>query len=219
MVNALRFQPEHDRVLTAPPRTRRFPMMTAWVIICAHLEQTKRDLRLITDREMPDWVDAVIYGTVLIFWSFTAVQMIFEYLPPGFFFGLRAQTQTLPPNAAHAKPTRAGTELTYCTLSLTAKLYLGWYVLPQIYSHRNPPALSGSHRAPQVRVAQRGRGLARRRRRGGRAAGLGRRAIGRRAGLRLRARGAYAFAFAYAYAYAVRGVESASRLGQLERRY
>ena len=219
MVNALRFQPEHDRVLTAPPRTRRFPMMTAWVIICAHLEQTKRDLRLITDREMPDWVDAVIYGTVLIFWSFTAVQMIFEYLPPGFFFGLRAQTQTLPPNAAHAKPTRAGTELTYCTLSLTAKLYLGWYVLPQIYSHRNPPALSGSHRAPQVRVAQRGRGLARRRRRGGRAAGLGRRAIGRRAGLRLRARGAYAFAYAYAYAYAVRGVESASRLGQLERRY
>lgn len=83
-------------------------MMTAWVIICAHLEQTKRDLRLITDREMPDWVDAVIYGTVLIFWSFTAVQMIFEYLPPGFFFG---------------------TELTYCTLSLTAKLYLGWFVL------------------------------------------------------------------------------------------
>lgn len=79
-------------------------MMTAWVIICAHLEQTKRDLRLITDREMPDWVDAVIYGTVLIFWSFTAVQMIFEYLPPGFFFGLRAQTQTLLPTPLTPNP-------------------------------------------------------------------------------------------------------------------
>ena len=156
-------------------------MMTAWVIICAHLEQTKRDLRLITDREMPDWVDAVIYGTVLIFWSFTAVQMIFEYLPPGFFFG---------------------TELTYCTLSLTAKLYLGWFVLLNVVAVS--PEDGGAEGAPRA-VAQTS------------PAGLGRRAIGRRAGLRLRARGAYAFA--YAYAYAVRGVESASRLGQLERRY
>ena len=85
-----------------------FPMVTAWVIIVVHLENAKRDLALITDRKMPDWVDAVIYGTVLIFWSFTVVQMIFERLPPGFFFG---------------------TELTYCALSLTAKLYLGWFIL------------------------------------------------------------------------------------------
>ena len=40
-----------------------------------HLEETKRDLALITDRKIPDWVDALIYGTVLIFWSFTAVQV------------------------------------------------------------------------------------------------------------------------------------------------
>jgi len=85
-----------------------FPMVAAWIIICNHLEETKRDLALITDRKIPDWVDAVIYGTVLIFWSFTAVQIIFEQIPPGFFFG---------------------TELTYCALSLTAKLYLGWFVL------------------------------------------------------------------------------------------
>ena len=50
-------------------------MVAAWVIICNHLEETKRDLALITDRKIPDWVDAVIYGTVLIFWSFTAVQV------------------------------------------------------------------------------------------------------------------------------------------------
>ena len=38
-----------------------FPMVAAWVIICAHLEQTKRDIALITDRKMPDWVDAVVH--------------------------------------------------------------------------------------------------------------------------------------------------------------
>jgi len=37
-----------------------FPMVAAWVIITAHLEQTKRDIALITDRKMPDWVDAVV---------------------------------------------------------------------------------------------------------------------------------------------------------------
>ena len=43
-----------------------FPMVAAWIIICNHLEETKRDLALITDRKIPDWVDAVIYGTVLV---------------------------------------------------------------------------------------------------------------------------------------------------------
>ena len=43
-----------------------FPMVAAWVIICNHLEETKRDLALITDRKIPDWVDALIYGTVLV---------------------------------------------------------------------------------------------------------------------------------------------------------
>jgi len=43
-----------------------FPMVAAWVIIVVHLENAKRDLALITDRKMPDWVDAVIYGTVLV---------------------------------------------------------------------------------------------------------------------------------------------------------
>ena len=37
-----------------------FPMVAAWVIICNHLEETKRDLALITDRKIPDWVDAVV---------------------------------------------------------------------------------------------------------------------------------------------------------------
>lgn len=51
---------------------------------------------------------AQIYGTVIIFWSFTVVQLIFQALPPNFYWG---------------------SELIYCALSLTAKLYLGWFLL------------------------------------------------------------------------------------------
>ena len=72
------------------------------------MEWAKADLSLITDRTIPGWVDAAIYGTVIIFVSFGFVQMLFQRLPPGFYFG---------------------TELTYCALSLTAKLYLGWFLL------------------------------------------------------------------------------------------
>ncbi len=85
-----------------------FTMSSAWFIIIAHLEWAKADLSLITDRTIPPWVDAAIYGTVIIFVSFGFVQMLFQRLPPGFYFG---------------------TELTYCALSLTAKLYLGWFLL------------------------------------------------------------------------------------------
>lgn len=35
-------------------------------------------------------------------------------------------------DGAHATPARAGTELTYCALSLTAKLYLGWFILMNV---------------------------------------------------------------------------------------
>ena len=49
-----------------------------------------------------------IYGTVIIFWSFTCVQQVYQRLNPGFYFG---------------------SELTYCVLSLSAKLYLGLFLL------------------------------------------------------------------------------------------
>jgi len=44
---------------------------------------------------------------------------------PGLLLRYRAQTRTRPVTALTPRP-RAGTELTYCALSLTAKLYLGW---------------------------------------------------------------------------------------------
>ena len=54
--------------------------------------------------KIPEWINAAIYGTMLLFTSFTFPQIIFQWLPPGFYWG---------------------TELTYVILSLTAKMYLG----------------------------------------------------------------------------------------------
>ena len=85
-----------------------FTMMAAWIIIITHLEWARHDLAKISDVTIPPWVDGVIYGTVIIFWSFTLVQVIFQYLPPGFYWG---------------------SELIYCVLSLSAKLYLGSFLL------------------------------------------------------------------------------------------
>ena len=63
------------------------PMTAAWVVMVHHLEIARYDLSLVTDRKIPEWVDAVIYGTVLLFWSFSAVQILGQRLNPGFYFG------------------------------------------------------------------------------------------------------------------------------------
>jgi len=62
-----------------------FPFMTYIVIIVYHLEFQKWQLREETNGEIviPAWVDAIIYGTVILFASFAAVMPIFQYLPPG----------------------------------------------------------------------------------------------------------------------------------------
>ena len=85
-----------------------FPMTSVWVILINQLEQAKRDLAEVSDREIPSWVNSIIYGTALIFMSFAFVQIVFQRLSPGFYWG---------------------TEVCYCILSLTAKMYLGWFLL------------------------------------------------------------------------------------------
>lgn len=113
---------------------------------------------------IPSWVDGIIYGTVLIvskktpriqpnhththtrarnhhvyalrlhctqFWSFTFPQIIFQFLPPGFYWG---------------------TELIYCVLSLTAKLYLGTFLLINVRSPSIPnPTIPKYQHQPQTR--------------------------------------------------------------------
>ena len=65
-------------------------MAAAWVIMIAHVERARHDLTLVTDRTIPAWVDGMIYGTVIIFWSFAVVQIVYQSLPPGFYWGARA---------------------------------------------------------------------------------------------------------------------------------
>ncbi len=96
-----------------------------------HLEWAKHDLSQITDRTIPGWVNAVVYGTVVIFFSFAFVQLIFQRLCPGHYWGAcrLLGAVSLQFVAPLAPPFPAGTELIYCFLSLTAKMYLGWFLL------------------------------------------------------------------------------------------
>ena len=87
-----------------------FPFITAWVVLITHLENAKADVAKISDRTIPTWVDGVIYGTVVIvshthrigfapcthlltlclplwqFWAFAIVQVIFQALPPTYYW-------------------------------------------------------------------------------------------------------------------------------------
>ena len=88
-----------------------FPCTAAWVILIVHLSGPSTTSRSSPTARSPEWVNGAIYGTVIIFWSFTVVQIIFQYLPPGFYWG---------------------SELIYCVLSLSAKLYLGFFLLVNV---------------------------------------------------------------------------------------
>ena len=85
-----------------------FPFTTVMVVIVYHLEYAKWRLRTETDQRMPWFVDAIIYGSLVLFSSFSMVQVLYQYLPPGFYFG---------------------SEICYCVLSLVAKLWLGLLML------------------------------------------------------------------------------------------
>ena len=83
-------------------------MIGAWTMLIKFLETNKLDVERMHGLQIPDWVDAMIFGTVIIFWSFSWVQIIFQFLPPGFYWG---------------------SEIVYCLMSLTAKLWLGLFIL------------------------------------------------------------------------------------------
>ena len=85
-----------------------FTMTSVWFILFTQLEHARRDIQEVSDRNIPEWVYAAIIGTSIIFMSFALVQIIFQRLAPGFYWG---------------------TEIAYCILSLTAKMYLGWFLL------------------------------------------------------------------------------------------
>ena len=88
-----------------------FPFTAALVVTINHLEYNKWKLEQETDLSMPFFVNAIIYGSYLLFSSFAVVQQVYQYLPPGYYFG---------------------SEICYCVLSLTAKLWLGGLMLVNV---------------------------------------------------------------------------------------
>ena len=55
-----------------------FPMMAVWFILIVQLENAKRDIDEISDRNIPGWVESLIYGQFLIFTQFAFVQIVFQ---------------------------------------------------------------------------------------------------------------------------------------------
>ena len=51
-----------------------FTMTSVWAILVAQLENAKRDIDEISDRNIPEWINALIYGTFLIFTQFAFVR-------------------------------------------------------------------------------------------------------------------------------------------------
>jgi hypothetical protein len=58
------------------------PMIGAWVMMIKFLETVKMDVERDRNAQMPLWVNFVVYGTVVIFWSFSVVQIVFQYRDP-----------------------------------------------------------------------------------------------------------------------------------------
>tara|TARA_B100001079_G_scaffold230834_1_gene210199 strand:- start:945 stop:1301 length:357 start_codon:yes stop_codon:yes gene_type:complete len=85
-----------------------FTMISVWAILIAQLEYAKHDIDKISDQNIPAWVNALIYGSFLIFTQFAFVQIVFQGVDPGLYWA---------------------TEIAYCILSLAAKLFLGLFIL------------------------------------------------------------------------------------------
>ena len=84
-----------------------FPYVTTWIIFVNYFFTALDDLKVqdegLFDR-VPGWVPIAIGGTVLIFTSFTFPQIFWQYQTPDDYWK---------------------TEIVYCILSLTSKLFLG----------------------------------------------------------------------------------------------
>lgn len=82
-----------------------FPYTTAWVIILNNFFEQINDLCEGLRDRMPDFVPFVIYGSALIFSLFTFVQWRYQFTAPKHYWR---------------------TEVWYCVLSATSKIYLGY---------------------------------------------------------------------------------------------
>jgi len=83
-----------------------------------------------TFSRVPSWVPIAIIGTVIVFSSFTTIQIRYQWLSPDYYW----KTGTSPasihtPHSQLTPPVFMPAELWYCLLSLTAKVFLGGILL------------------------------------------------------------------------------------------
>ena len=83
-----------------------FTMTSVWFILCAQLENAKRDIDEVSDNNIPEWVEATIYGSLLIFMNFAFTQIVFQRLCPGMYWGACARVQPSNPQRACMRPHR-----------------------------------------------------------------------------------------------------------------
>lgn len=70
-----------------------FTMTSVWFILFTQLENARRDIGEISDQNMPEWVYAMIVGSVIIFMSFALVLVVFQRLRPGIYWGAHSQSR------------------------------------------------------------------------------------------------------------------------------
>jgi hypothetical protein len=74
-----------------------FPFCTALAVTIHHLEYSRWQLETNTSLRMPNFVSMILYGSYLLFSSFTFVQLIFQWLPPGYYWvKLQLASPSLP---------------------------------------------------------------------------------------------------------------------------
>ena len=87
------------------------PFLTVWILLVKFFVTSIDDIRQFRndpDANLPDWVGIALLGTLVLYVSFAPVQAIYQYMPPGHYWG---------------------SELLYLTLSLVSKVYLGLFLL------------------------------------------------------------------------------------------
>lgn len=88
-----------------------FPFLTVWILLVKFFVTSVEDVRQFRndpEANLPDWVAVALLGTLVLYTSFAFVQPIFQYLPPGAYWG---------------------SEPIYLMLSLVSKVYLGLFLL------------------------------------------------------------------------------------------
>ncbi len=101
----------------APHALGIFLYVAPWVVFVNHFYTSLSDLRVRDEAlfaRVPPWVPIAILGTVLVFSCFTITQIVFQYRSPDDYWR---------------------TEVIYCLLSLTAKMYLGLLIYVNVLGY------------------------------------------------------------------------------------